>query len=943
MPQAPTPAVGAPLLSTKLFLPRPRPGLVARPQLAQMLDAAATSPLTLVSAPAGFGKTTLVAAWAQQQPLPAGWLSLDAGDNDPNRFLAYLIAALQSADPDAARDLHAALAGGQAPPIEAAAAMLINDLARLPHDILLVLDDFHVIDEPWIEGALATLVAHQPPQLHLLIATREDPPLPLARMRAQGGLVELRAQELRFSPDETAAFLNQGMGLALTPQQAADLDARIEGWIAGLQLAGLSLQKSSNAGALIAGLTSSHHFILTYLTEEVLRQQPPAVQDFLLQTSVLQRLTGSLCDAVRDQAGSPELLDALYAANVFLIPLDAEHTWFRYHHLFRDLLQSQLQRTQVDLIPTLHRRASTWYARHAEPAAAIDHALAAGDYADAVVLLETHARPLVLGGYAQTVAGWLQRLPPEWQAAGPNANVAFAWSLLLRGQLDEIERYLRNAEAGLGGTGAGRAGESDASVGDACGPSASSPSASGPGALHPAVGGRDGLRAEILGLRAGVVSLGGETERACAMAREAVALAPADDTYVQGATRFCLATACNYAGRTVEAIAAYREALPLCRSAGNALAAMLSVANLSLLLFERGELQDAAGLCRRVIAEAEQVGSLHSPAVASVRGALAHVLYEWNELEEARLEAQAALELGQRSGHAAAVAYGSIVLSRIEAARGEPAAAAQLVEQARGLRGRSMPAWVAPYIVSQQVALALACGDEQAAQRALDASGVAVDAPTDHTREVIHLAYLPLLLYRLANRLPARRPAPADGELAAATLALAGRVAASAETGGRLGRTIEALSVRALALQAQGKQGAAQADLRRALQLAAPSGYLRLFIELGAAMPPLLAEYNPPPEQAAYTARLRSILGAVYGRGPEPAAQPDQSALVEPLSARELEVLHLMAQGLTYQEAAEQLIVSLNTVRFHVKTIYGKLGVDNRTAALEKARSMDLL
>mgnify|MGYP000952190471 CR=1 FL=1 len=487
MPGAPTTAVGSPLLSTKSFLPRLRPGLVARPQLVAMLDAAATSPLTLVSAPAGFGKTTLVAAWVQQQPLPAGWLSLDAGDNDPNRFLAYLIAALQSAAPEAGRELGAALAGGQAPPIEAAVIMLINDLAQLAQDILLVLDDFHVIDEPRIEGALATLVAHQPPQLHLLIASREDPPLPLARMRAQGHLVELRAQELRFSPDEAAAFLNQGMGLALSPQQAADLDARIEGWIAGLQLAGLSLQKSSNAGALIAGLTSSHHFILTYLTEEVLRQQPPAVQEFLLQTSILQRLTGPLCDAVRAQTGSTELLDGLYAANVFVVPLDGEHTWFRYHHLFRDLLQGQLQRTQAELIPTLHRRASAWYARHGEPAAAIDHALAVGaltgDYAGAVALLETHARPLVLGGYAQTVAGWLQQLPPEWQEAGPQANVAFAWSLLLRGQLDEIERYLRNAEAGLGGTGGGRAGE------DACGPSGP-----GPNLRLPAVGGWDGLR-----------------------------------------------------------------------------------------------------------------------------------------------------------------------------------------------------------------------------------------------------------------------------------------------------------------------------------------------------------------------------------------------------------------------------------------------------------------
>ncbi len=802
MSQAPTPAVGSPLLTTKLFLPRLRPGLVPRPHLVRMLHAATTYPLTLVSAPAGFGKTTLVAAWARQQPLPVGWLSLDGGDNDPTRFLAYLVAALQAADPTIGRALGAALAGGQAPPIEPATIMLINDLAQLPHDVLLVLDDFHVIEEPRIEQALAALVAHQPPQLHLLIATREDPPLPLARMRAQGQLVELRAQELRFSPDEAATFLNQVMGLALSPQQTADLDARIEGWIAGLQLAGLSLQKSDDAGALIAGLTHGHHFILTYLTEEVLRQQPPAVQDFLLQTSILQRLHGALCDAVRARSDSTELLGALYTANVFVIPLDAEHSWFRYHHLFRDLLQGQLQRTQGELIPILHRRAAAWYARHDEPAAAIDHALAGGDYGSAVALLETQARPLVLGGYAQTVAGWLQRLPPEWQTAGPQANIAFAWSLLLRGQLDAIERYLRNAEAALAGPTGAQA------------PSPALPADSPASSPPPAPPVQAALRAEILGLRAGVVSLRGETERACAMAREAVAMAPADDIYVQGATRFCLATACNYAGHTVEAIAAYQEALPLCRTAGNMIATMLSVANLSLLLFERGELQAAAALCRRVIAEAETAGALHSPALASVRGALAHVLYEWDELEAARQEARTALELGERSGHAAAVAYGSIVLARIEAARGDAAAAAQLVEQAHQLRGRSMPAWVAPYIVREQVALALARDDEQAAQTALDASGVAASAPTSHTREVIHIAHLHLLLYRLHQRRPGRLPGHSAGELIAATLALAGRVAASAEAGGRLGRMLEALCVRALARQAQDERGPAQADWR---------------------------------------------------------------------------------------------------------------------------------
>ncbi len=914
MPHSPSPPLRSPLLATKLFLPRARAALVLRPRLVKLLEAALTHPLTLVSAPAGFGKTTLVATWAQQQPLPVAWLSLDAADNDPNRFLRYLIAALQSLDPALGHDLSDALESGQMPPIEAATITLINDLAELPHDGLLVLDDFHLIDEPRIEQALATLVAHQPPQLHLLLAAREDPPLPLARLRGQGQLVELRAQDLRFSPEETATFLSQVMGLSLSPQQVAELDARIEGWVAGLQLAGLSLQKSDDPGSLIAGISSNHHFILTYLTEEVLRRQPAAVQAFLLQTSILERLSGTLCDTVCERDDSTELLAALYTANAFVVPLDGDHAWYRYHHLFRELLRGQLQRTQPALIPSLHRRAAAWYIGQVQPIEAIEHTLDAGDYAQVVALLEAHARPLVLQGYAQTVAGWLHRLPGEWQAAGPQANVAFAWSLLLHGQLGEIDGYLRNAEAAL---------------------MATAPAA------QPPIRQEDqaALEAEILALRAGLVSLRGETERACTLAREAVAMAPPGNTYVQGATRFCLATAYNYAGRTVEAITTYQEALPLCRAAHNTVAAMLSVANLSLLTFERGQLHEAAALCRRVIGEAEAAGALHSPTLASVYGALAHVLYEWNDLDEAHRQAYKALELGRRSGHVAAVAYGSIVLSRIEAARGDTAAAEQLLEQARQLRGRSMPAWIAPYIVNQQVSLALARHDDQAAQQALEESGIAIDAPTGHTREVVHLAYLRLLLYRTWGQ----RPGHTASSLIGQALPLAGRIVASAETGGRLGRTIEAYSLRALALQAQGRHGPAQIDLEHALQLAAPSGYIRLFAGLGAGMVHLLSALDPPPALAAYVTRLRDTLAPSPGSAGSAAIPFAQPALVEPLSEREIDVLRLMAQGLTYQEVAERLIVSLNTVRFHVKSIYGKLGVDNRTAALDSARNLQLL
>jgi LuxR family maltose regulon positive regulatory protein len=916
----------SPLLATKLFVPRPRQAIVPRPGLLRLLDGAITQPLTLVSAPAGFGKTTLVATWVQQQPLPAAWLSLDAADNDPNRFLRYFTAALQSVNAGG-RELGEAAAAGQAPPLEAAIVLLINEISALSADIMLVLDDFHVVDEPRIEEALRTLVAHQPPQLHLLLATREDPQLPLARLRGQGQLIELRAQDLRFTPEETATFLQEVMGLRLLPSEVAELDARIEGWVAGLQLAGLSLQKSDDRTRLIAGLASGHHYILGYLTEEVLRQQPLHMQEFLLQTSILESLCAPLCDTVCLRDDSDTLLESLYAANAFVIPLDGEHIWFRYHHLFRELLRSQLQRQQPQNVADLHRRAAGWYAQKQQGVEAIEHALAAADYALTIGLLEAHARPLVLQGYAQTVSGWLQRLPSEWQAAGPRANVAFAWSLLLSGRLGEIEQFLRNAEEAL------------ANCRDA------QTATGGTADENPR-----GTQAEILALRAAIVSLRGDPVRACAMARQAVGLAPPDDVYAQGATRFCLATALNYAGRTAEAVDTYREALPLCRAAGNTVAAMLIVANLAMLTIERGELPAAAELCREVIVEAERRGALHSPTLASVLGAYAQVRYEWNELPEALAAAQKALELGRRSGHSAAVAYGSVVLSRLQLAAGDLEAAKATLEEAKQMRQRGMPAWVGPYIVEQQVLVALAQGDEESARQALAESGVRRDDPTNHSLEVLHLAYLHLDVWMLQhNPRGSTTQGKGDGRAAVQIGQLAGKIVTSAEAGGRVGRVIQALVLRSMALNALGDVAGAKTEFGRAITLAAPGGYVRVFSRLGEPMAHLLAIVGAQPAEQAYVQRLRAA-AALAAITPKSTArgvaggQPDggKRALVEPLSDREIAVLKLLADGLTYGEVAERLIVSLNTVRFHVKSIYGKLGVDNKTAALDAARKLQL-
>jgi LuxR family maltose regulon positive regulatory protein len=891
----------APLLATKLFVPRLRPNLVVRPRLVARLDAALGSPLALISAPAGFGKTTLVSAWVRGLQQPAAWLALDEADNDPTRFLRYLIAAFQQIDGTIGRSVSAALETSAPPAPGVVVAALVNDLLRVPGDFVLVLDDCQVLDDVGVDEAIRTLVAHQPPQLHLVLATREDPQLPLARLRARGQLVELRAQDLRFTPDESARFLAEVMGLRLAHSAVAALDAQIEGWVAGLQLAALSLQGRPEPEQLIAELTGNHHFILRYLTEEVLRQVPPDIQTFLLETSVLGRLSGPLCDAVTGRGDSEELLEALYSSNVFVVPLDEEHRWYRYHPLFADLLRSQLQRARPQDVAALHLRASTWHERQGAATEAIEHVLAAGDYPHAVRLLEIHARSVVLQGYAQTIESWLRRLPAEWRVAGPHVSLAFAWSLLLRGRLPEIEPYLAVAEAAAGQPDQADTGNS--------------------------------VAAESLALRAGLVSLRGDTARGCELAAAAVARAPAGDTYVQGMTRFALGTALNYAGRGDEAIATYQEALPLCRESNNAVASMLIVSNLMVLTIAQGRLRAAAELCQSVLAGPGQAGVQSSPALASVSGGYSEVLYAWGKLDAAGRQAESSLDLAQRGGHVAAVAYIRVVLARILQARGDLAGATAMLQPALELRNRGMPAWVAPQVVAQQAMLALAHDDEATAAALLEEAGVGSDAPLHHTREILFTAYLRLLLHQA-------RTQPRGLHLDEA-VQVAGRILAAAEPAGRMGCVLETLVLRALVHHLRGDIARALDDLQRALRLAEPEGYVQLFVNEGAALAPLLRAARERGTTPAYVARLL----AAFPTAATAALPPPQlvESLPEPLTERELEVLRLMATGLTYDEVAQRLVVSLNTVRFHVKGVYGKLGVDRRMAAIERATALGIL
>jgi LuxR family maltose regulon positive regulatory protein len=447
--------VPAPLLQTKLFVPRSRRGLVPRPRLTERLDRGAASKLMIVSAPAGFGKTTLLAEWlaagsARPTNEPsAAWLSLDQGDNDPATFWTYVIAALQTVAPGVGADTLTLLQEPQPPPIESVLTTLLNDLDAIASDILLVLDDYHVIDARDVQDGMAFLLDHLPPQLHLVIASRADPALPLARLRARDELVEVRAAELRFTPDEAATYLNEMMGLVLTAQDVAALEGRTEGWIAALQLAALSIQGRDDVAAFIAGFAGDDRYIVDYLAEEVLQRQPEHVQDFLLQTSILDRLSGPLCDAVTGQGGGKAMLEALERGNLFLVPLDDRRRWYRYHHLFADVLQARLLDEQHHHVPDLHRRASAWYEQNGEQSVAIRHALAAKDFERAADLVELAIPALRRSRQEATLRGWVEVLPDELIRVRPVLSVTYAGALLLGGEFEGVESRLRDAERWL--------------------------------------------------------------------------------------------------------------------------------------------------------------------------------------------------------------------------------------------------------------------------------------------------------------------------------------------------------------------------------------------------------------------------------------------------------------------------------------------------------------
>ena len=904
-----TPAVRAPrpdrLLTTKLYIPRSRPRdrIVTRSHLMERLGEAIRMgcKLTLVSAPAGYGKTTLLSEWIAQCESAIAWVSLDDGDNDPTRFWSYAIAALQAVDTHIGDRALSLLRSWQSASLETVLTTLVNEIDAFPDSLALVLDDYHFIEAQPVHDSLAFLLDHLPPRMHLIIASRTDPPLPLAHFRARNELIELRAHDLRFAPDETNVFLNQVMGLGLSAEHVNALEARTEGWIAGLQLAALSMSGRDDLPSFIAAFTGSHRFILDYLSDQVLQRQPKELQLFLLQTSILDRLNASLCDAVVDpftmaaneesaarQNESQAILEKLEQRNLFLVPLDDERRWYRYHHLFVDVLRHRLQETLPDRVAELHRRACEWFEYEGMLPEAVNHALAARDFEHAAQLIERAVSPLWRRSEISAIATWMQALPDTIWRARPALCLAYARALTDTAQYASAETFVRQAEVAL---------ESGLLTD-------SSRLAS--------------LQGQAAALRAHLAVTRGEFAQAIEHARRAQQLLAEDDASWCSFVALGLAEAYRFTNDWPAASRTYLEASELSHAAGDDISALVALSSRGEALQAQGHLRQAAQQYEEVLQLAQTWGIPNAPAASYALVGLGHVWCEWNDLEVATRYAQDALERGRQTDLAEVLLQGHLVLMRVHQARGDlESALAEL--DLLGPIVRRLGAKAQDWVNALRVPMWLAQGDTEAASRW--AESYVGDAQELHPAVRVGLARVWL----------------AQGQPDKAFLLLDHALHA-AQQAGRLGNTIQILILEALAHRAQGDPEQMLAALEKALSLAEPEGYVRIFVDESAPMARLLRRAAVRASSSTYIRQLLEALGA-----PPDAETPSPTELVEPLTERELQVLRLMADGATNREIAHELVLAVNTVKKHTSNIFGKLGVSNRVQCIARARELSLL
>jgi len=890
------------LLTTKLYIPQLSIDLVPRPRLYERLEEGLMRKVTLVAAPAGFGKSTLVTGWLAENQCNAAWLSLDDGDNDPVKFWTYLIAAIQTIYQEVGGEARQIVSAPQLRNIEPVVISLINDVSQLPYELVIVLDDYHVIETEGVHAGLSYLLEHQPPNLHIILITRADPAISLARLRAHSQLIEIRAEDLQFSIGEATTLLNEKMGLNLKPEHIKALNTNTESWVVGLQLAALSLKGQPSYDTFIKKFTGGHQFILDYLIEEVLVRLPEAQCEFMLRTSILDRFCDKLCQAVTSNPSSGQMLDEIRKNNLFLIPLDIDGRWFRYHHLFAEVLYALLVQDHPDEIGTLHLKAAAWFDSEGYPDEAVDHALRSDNMLQAREMFLKHWLPVLHRGEVATVLRWLNALPEEIEKNDPFVLLARCWAFFLSWQNSAIGPYLEMANTIY-----------ERLVEE--------------GSLDRMQ--EDQIAAQLAMMRSVLARDRGEHAKSVAYAEEAAGLVPQEFSEGIGTGWVMLSAARAGAGDYDGAIEAYERGIELAYEEGNLVGAYMCTYGQAMYLLIQGRLNEAERLCHSYIDRAIREGHGDFPATGWLHIAMARMNLERGRLDEAEVYLRDGLRIARPGGFSEAVRSGRYLRVRLADARGDFDAAEKILHDT----ARIINAMDEPYMTGElnwQWAIHyLNAGDPDAAREKLQILDEKATA-TQHANLLLWLGWLSPRLMCV------------EGRYKDALTALEESIG-RARAGNSHGELIHLLALQAIALDTSEDYIQARSALREALELSATEGYIWLWLNSGPEIEPLLrelkADSDTPQELHPYLDSLLDACQVTFGE----LSQPLQSKLLDTLTPRELEIMHLISEGYSNPEIANKLVVTLNTIKKHTSNIYGKLGVRSRTQAIARAHELNLL